>query len=223
MNGKLLCRAILRFFLGVLLVGGMIFWPAGTLRYGNGWLLMAILFGPMFGVGLVLLVKKPALLASRLEGKETQKGQSVLVKCCGLMFMAGFMLSGFGVRFGWYQLPPWVVLLSAGIFLFAYFLYALVLRANTYLSRTIQVQEAQQVVTTGPYAIVRHPMYSATLLLFLSMPLVLGSVYAFLVFLLYPFLIIKRLLKEEQLLVAQLPGYAEYQKKVTYRLIPWVW
>ena len=220
---KLFFGAVAKFFLGVILVGGLIFLPAGTFAYWNGWLLMGILFIPMFVAGIVMLVKNPDLLKSRLEGKEEQKEQSVVVKLSGLMFLAGFVVAGLGVRFGWYMLPPWAVIVAAVIFCIAYLLYGEVLRENTYLSRTIRVQENQKVIDTGLYGIVRHPMYSATLLLFLSMPLVLGSVYSFVIFLAYPFIIAKRIKHEEALLEKELEGYREYRQKVQYRLIPFIW
>lgn len=220
---KLFLGALSKFLLGVVLVGTLIFWPAGTFAYWNGWLLMGILFVPMFGAGLVMLFKNPNLLESRLKAKETQKQQDLVVKLSGLMFLVGFVLSGLGVRFGWYMLPRPVCVGGAVLFLLAYLLYAEVLRENTYLSRTIQVQENQKVIDTGLYGIVRHPMYSATLVLFLSMPLVLGSVCGFLVFLAYPVIIAKRIRHEEEFLAEELPGYGDYQKKVKYRLIPFVW
>ncbi len=223
MKAKLFAEAIGKFLLGVILVGVLLFLPAGTLDYFNGWLLMGILFVPMFAAGIVMLWKNPGLLQSRLRAKEKQKAQDLVVKLSGLMFVAGFVIAGLGVRFGWYLLPKGISIGAAVVFLCAYVLYAQVLRENTYLSRTIQVQENQKVIDTGLYGIVRHPMYSVTLLLFLSMPLVLGSVYAFLVFLLYPFLIAKRIKHEEALLAAELEGYTEYQQKVKYRLIPFLW
>jgi protein-S-isoprenylcysteine O-methyltransferase Ste14 len=223
MTKGLFFQAIAKFLLGVVLIGVLIFLPAGTLRFPNGWLFMAILFVPMFGAGLVMMAKNPYLLQKRLDAKEKEREQSLVVKLSGLMFIAGFVLAGLGVRFGWYRLPEWVVYASAAAFLCAYALYGEVLRENTYLSRTIRVQEGQKVIDTGLYGIVRHPMYSATLLLFLSMPLVLGSVYSFLIFLAYPILIATRIKHEEALLEKELPGYREYKEKVKYRLIPWVW
>ena len=223
MSVKLFLQAIMKFLMGVLLVGALIFWPAGTFHYFNGWLLMGILFVPMFSAGIVMMVKNPNLLKSRLNAKETQKEQSVVVKLSGLMFLAGFIVAGLGVRFEWYMLPDAVTWVGTALFLFAYILYAEVLRENTYLSRTIEVQKDQKVIDTGLYGIVRHPMYSATLLLFLSMPLILGSVYAFIIFLAYPFIIVKRLKSEEAFLEKELKGYREYQHKVKYRLIPYIW
>lgn len=223
MTFKLFFQAIAKFFLGVILVGALIFLPAGTLDYMGGWLLMGILFVPMFAAGFVMMRKNPALLASRLDAKEKLKKQSTVVKLSGLMFMSGFIAAGLGVRFGWYMLPKGVSIGGAVLFLASYVLYAEVLRENTYLSRTIKVQENQKVIDTGLYGIVRHPMYAATLILFLSMPVVLGSIYSFLIFLAYPPIIAARIRSEEEFLEKELKGYAEYKNKVKYRLIPFVW
>ena len=220
---KLFIEAIIKFTAGLILVGLLVFLPAGTFGYWQGWLFMGILFVPMFIAGLVMLAKNPNLLRSRLDAKEEQKDQDLVVKLSGLMFLAGFIVAGLGIRFGWYILPKGVVIAAAATFLFAYVLYAEVLRENTYLSRTIEVQEGQTVVDTGLYGIVRHPMYTVTLLLFLAMPLVLGSVYAFLVFLAYPFIIAKRIKGEEAFLEKELAGYKEYKEKVKYRMIPFIW
>lgn len=223
MTAKLFFQAIAKFMAGVVLVGLPIFLSAGTFSFFNGWLLMGILFVPMFLAGIVMMLKNPELLQKRLNAKEKQKEQSVVNKLSGLMFLCGFIVSGLGFRFSWYILPRNVVLVFAVLFLLAYILYAEVLRENTYLSRTIEVQENQKVIDTGLYGIVRHPMYSATLLLFLSMPLVLGSVYSFLIFLAYPFIIAKRIKGEEEFLEKELAGYREYKQKVKYRLIPFIW
>ena len=223
MTVKLFISAITKFLLGVVLVGLLLFLPAGTLNWFGGWLLMAILFVPMFCAGVVMMIKNPGLLASRLDAKEKRGKQSAVVKLSGLMFLCGFIVAGLGVRFDWYMLPLPVCILAATLFIIAYILYAEVLRENTYLSRTIEVQEGQKVIDTGLYGIVRHPMYSATLLLFLSMPLVLGSVWSFLIFLVYPFIIAARLKDEEKFLEEELEGYREYKEKVKYRLIPFVW
>ena len=184
---------------------------------------MGVLFVPMFFAGIVMMFKNPDLLKSRLDAKEKQKEQGLVVKLSGFMFLAGFIVSGLGVRFNWYSLPRCVVIGAAVVFIAAYILYAEVLRENTYLSRTVEVQENQKVIDTGLYGIVRHPMYSVTLLLFLSMPIVLGSVYAFLIFLIYPFIIAKRIKHEEKFLEKELNGYREYKQKVKFRLIPFVW
>ena len=223
MTVKLFVGAMLKFLLGVGLVGVLIFLPAGTLAFFNGWLLMGILFIPMFCAGVVMMFKNPDLLKSRLDAKEKQKDQSVVVKLSGLMFLAGFIVAGLGFRFGWFMLPKGVAIGGAVVFLMAYILYAEVLRENTYLSRTIQVQENQKVIDTGLYGIVRHPMYSATLLLFLSMPIVLGSIYSFIIFLAYPLIIARRIKGEEAFLEKELDGYREYKQKVKCRLIPFVW
>lgn len=223
MTIKLFIQAIAKFVLGVVLVGLLIFLPAGTLYFFNGWLLMGILFVPMFLAGIVMMLKNPTLLQKRLNAKEKQREQDLVVKLSGLMFLIGFILAGLGFRFGWYILPRGVVIGAAAVFLVSYILYAEVLRENTYLSRTIEVQENQKVISTGLYGIVRHPMYSVTLLLFLSMPIVLGSIYSFLIFLAYPFIIVKRIKNEEKLLERELDGYIEYKQKVKYRLIPFIW
>lgn len=223
MTTKLFVQAITKYVLGVILVGSLLFLPAGTISYFNGWLLMAIFFVPMFLAGIVMMFKNPNLLKSRLNAKEKQRDQDLVVKLSGLMFLAGFIVAGLGVRFDWYCLPKGVVMAGAVAFLLAYVLYAEVLRENTYLSRTIEVQEHQTVIDTGLYAVVRHPMYSATILLFLAIPIVLGSVYAFLIFLVYPFIIVKRIKGEEEFLEKELDGYREYKQKVKWRLVPFVW
>ena len=223
MTMKLFIQAVTKFSLGVILIGLLIFLPAGTLSFFNGWLFMGLLFVPMFIAGIVMILKNPELLKSRLDAKEKQKEQDLVVKLSGLMFLAGFIVAGLGFRFGWYTLPKGVVIGASVVFILAYILYAEVLRENTYLSRTIQVQQNQKVVDTGLYGIVRHPMYAATLLLFLSMPLVLGSVYSFLIFLVYPFIIAKRIRHEEEFLEKELNGYAEYKAKEKYRMIPFIW
>ena len=209
--------------MGVILVGLLIFLPAGTLGFSNGWLLMFILFVPMFGAGLVMMAKNPSLLQKRLNAKEEQAEQSQVVKLSGLMFLVGFILAGLDYRFRWLVLPGWVSIAGTVLFLLSYLMYAEVLRENTYLSRTIEVQENQKVIDSGLYGIVRHPMYSATVILFLSMPLVLGSLISFAVFLVYPMLISKRIRNEEQVLEEGLPGYTEYKQKVRWRLIPYIW
>ena len=220
---KLFISAVTKFLLGVVLVGALIFLPAGSFVFLNGWLLLGVLFIPMFIAGLFMMFKNPDLLKRRLEAKEKQKEQDLVIKLSGLMFILGFIIAGLGFRFGWYMLPKTAVYIAAAVFISAYILYAEVLRENTYLSRTIKVEENQRVVDTGLYAIVRHPMYSATLLLFLSMPLILGSIYSFIIFLAYPFIIAKRIKGEEQLLEKELVGYSEYKQKVKYRLIPFIW
>ncbi len=223
MDGKLFVRAIGKFALGFVLVGVLIFLPAGTLRFPDGWLLMGILFVPMFAAGLVMMKKSPALLEKRLNAKEQEGEQKKVIAWSGLMFLAAFVLAGLNFRFGWIAMPRWSVYAAAAVFLLAYLLYAEVLRENEYLSRTIEVQEGQKVVDTGLYGVVRHPMYAVTLALFLAMPLVLGSPLSFAVMLCYVPLIVRRIRNEEQVLEKGLAGYAEYEKKVRWRLIPGIW
>lgn len=223
MSKGLFFSAISKFLLGVFLVGTLVFLPAGTLWFFGGWLLMAILFIPMFCAGLVMMAKNPELLKKRLNAKETEAEQTLVVKLSGLMFILGFVLAGLDFRFSWLPLPTWVNLAASLLFLIAYILYAEVLRENTYLSRTIEVQQGQKVIDCGLYGIVRHPMYSATLLLFMSMPLVLGSAISFVIFLAYPMIIAKRIRNEELVLEEGLEGYKDYKKKVQYRLIPYIW
>ena len=223
MDSKLFTQAISKFLLGVVLIGLLLFLPAGGFDYWNGWTFMGILFIPMFTAGLVMLKKNPGLLQKRLIAKEKEKEQDLVVKLNGLMFIGGFVVAGLDYRFIWSSMPDWVVFTGAALFLSAYGLYAEVLRENTYLSRVIEVQEGQTVVDTGLYSIVRHPMYAVTLLLFLSMPLVLGSWYALIVLLAYPFIIAKRIKNEEKLLTRELTGYSDYMQKVKYRLIPFIW
>ena len=223
MTVRLFLQAIAKFLLGVLFVGLLVFLPAGTLAYFQGWLLMGILFVPMFSAGVVLMIKNPQLLAKRLSAKEKDKTQSVVVKLSGLMFVAGFVLAGLDYHYSWFVMPWWVSIAFAAVFILGYVMYAFVLRENAYLSRTVEVQENQKVIDTGLYAVIRHPMYTATILLFLSMPLILGSLISLVVFLVYPVIIIARLKAEEKLLLKELAGYTEYMQKVKYRLIPFVW
>jgi len=223
MTKKLFFSALGKYVLGILLVGVLLFLPAGSLSFVNGWIFMGVLFLPILLMGIVLMLKDPALLKKRLDAKESQKEQSLVIKLSGLMFMVGFILPGLGFRFGWYTLPHVVTLIASALFLLGYALFAEVLRENTYLSRTIEVQENQTVIDTGLYGIVRHPMYTATLLMFLSMPLILGSLYSLAVFLAYPFIIVFRIKKEEELLTKELDGYRNYKQKVKYRLIPFIW
>lgn len=223
MTKKLFLQALAKFSCGVIAIGVLLFLPAGTFRWRNGWLLMGILFVPMFCAGIVMMLKNPELLKKRLNAKEKQTEQQLVIKLSGLMFAAGFIAAGLDFRFRWTTPPLWLSWAASAVFLLAYLLYAEVLRENTYLSRTVEVQENQKVIDTGLYGIVRHPMYSATLLLFLSMPLVLGSVISFVIFLAYPVIIVKRIRNEEKVLEAELAGYAEYKKKVRYRLIPFIW
>lgn len=223
MTKALFLSAITKVTFGFLLIALLLFLPAGTVRYSGGWLLLAVLFVPMVLAGFVLMVKNPRLLESRLKAKEAQSEQRTVIRLSGLMFLAGFVAAGLDFRFGWSRLPGWGSYAGAAAFLAAYALYAEVLRENTWLSRIIEVQEGQTVVSTGLYGVVRHPMYAATVLLFLSMPIILGSVPAFLIFLAYPAIIVKRIHNEEAVLTRELPGYAEYRTKVRWRLIPFIW
>ncbi len=223
MKKELLGQALVKFFSGLLLVGVLLFLPAGTFRYWQAWLLIGILFVPMFAAGLVMLKREPELLKKRLNVKEEQSEQKTVIACSGLMFLAAFVLAGLNRRFSWYILPGWVSFAAAAVFLLAYALYAEVLRENVWLSRTVEVQQNQKVIDTGLYGIVRHPMYMSTLLLFLSMPLVLGSVLSFIIMLAYIPIIAKRIRNEEKVLEDALAGYAEYMKRVRYKVIPFVW
>lgn len=220
---KLLTEALAKFTCGLLMVGLLIFLPAGTWAYPCGWLLIGLLFCPMLIAGFVMLAKSPAFLKTRLDAKEKQGKQKGVLAASGLMFIAGFVVAGLDYRFGWSKMPSAVVIIASVLFLTAYALYAEVMRENAYLSRTVKVEQGQTVVDTGLYSIVRHPMYAATILLFLMMPLVLGSWYALIVFLFYPAIIIARLKDEEDLLTRELAGYEAYKQKVKYRLIPYIW
>ena len=220
---ELLKEAIIKILSGIILLGVLLFLPAGDLHWRNGWLLMAILFVPMFAAGIIMLIKAPGLLKSRLRAKESQGEQKEVIALSGLMFIAAFVLVGLTYRFRWMQLPETVIWAAVVVFLLAYCLFGEVLRENRYLSRVIEVQEDQTVVDTGLYGIVRHPMYSATVLLFLSMPLVLGSLPSFVIMLAYIPIIAKRIRNEEMVLEKELKGYTEYKRKVRYRLIPFIW
>ena len=220
---KLFFEAIIKFLLGIILVGLLIFLPAGTLKYLNGWIFMGILFIPMFLAGIIMMIKNPSLLKSRLDSKEKEKTQSIVIKLSGLMFIIGFVLAGLDFRFKWFTLPPLVSYIASGTLLLGYIMWGVVLKQNTYVSRTIKVEENQPVVDTGLYGVVRHPMYTASIILFLSIPLVLGSLIALGVFIFYPILIITRIFNEEKVLENELQGYKEYKKKVKYRLIPFIW
>ena len=220
---KLFFQAVSKFLLGLALFAALLFIPAGTLKYWNAWLLIGILFVPMFIAGIVLLFKDPELLKRRLNAKEEQKEQKAVVALSGVMFIAAFVVAGLNHRFGWIVLPSWAVWASAAVFLAAYLMYAEVLRENAYLSRTIEVREGQKVIDTGLYGIVRHPMYSSTLFLFLSMGLILGSPISFGILLFYVPIIAVRMKNEEKVLAEELPGYSDYMKKVRYRVIPFIW
>ena len=223
MDKRLLTQSLTKFLLGVAVIGLLLFLSAGSLHYWQGWLLMGILFIPMFCAGLVMLAKNPELLRKRLNAKEEENEQKTVVRFSGLLFIVAFVVAGLNWRFGWCVLPDWIVWVSAGRFLVCYLLYAEVLRENTYLSRTIEVQENQKVIDTGLYGIVRHPMYMATTVLFLTMPLVLASPFSFLIMLLYIPLIAKRIKNEEMVLEDGLAGYKEYKQKVKYKVIPFIW
>ena len=223
MDIKLLSQAIFKVLLGIILVMILLFVPAGTLTYYNGWLFIELLFIPMIFAGIVMFIKNRELLRSRLNAKEKENDQKIVILLSGLMFIVGFIIAGLNFRFSWMVLPDIVVIISSIIFLISYFLYAEVLRENPYLYRTIEVKEDQKVVDTGLYKIVRHPMYLITIILFLTIPLILGSIISFLIFIIYPFIIIMRINNEEKVLEKELKGYKEYMKKVNYKLIPFIW
>jgi protein-S-isoprenylcysteine O-methyltransferase Ste14 len=223
MTKKLFIHAVVKYLAGIVLLGALIFLPAGTLRFPNGWLLMALLFIPMLGAGIVMMLRDPALLEKRLNAREQEGEQKEVIAQSGLMFIAAFVLAGLNFRFGWLSLPQWVVWAAGAIFLLAYLMWGEVLRENAWLSRTVEVQEGQVVVDSGLYGVVRHPMYTASVLLFLSMPLVLNSIFSFLVMLAYLPIIARRIRGEEKLLKKELPGYEEYMERVKYRLIPFIW
>lgn len=223
MTKKLFFQAISKFVFGLILLALLLFLPAGTLKYWNGWLFIGILFIPMLIAGIVMMIRSPELLKKRLDSKEEEKEQKTVIALSGIMFLAAFVVAGLNFRFGWIVLPRWVVYAAAVFFLAAYLMYAEVLRENVYLSRTVEVQENQKVIDTGLYGIVRHPMYSATLVLFLSMGLVLGSPISFVILLSYIPLIAKRMKNEEEVLLQGLKGYEEYRRKVKYKIIPLIW
>lgn len=223
MNEKLFFGAITKFLIGVLIVGTLLFLPANSFNYPNAWLFMGLLFIPMFIVGIILLIKNPKLLEKRLNAKEKENEQKQVLLVSGLMFAIGFILAGLNYRYEWTKLPDVVVIISPVLFVISYAMYGEVLRENSYLSRTIKVEENQKLVSSGLYGVVRHPMYTATILIFLSIPLILGSFVSFLIFLIYPILIVKRIKNEEVVLERDLEGYSEYKKKVKYKLIPFIW
>lgn len=223
MNLKLFFEAITKFLLGVFLIGLLLFLPANSISYWNGWLFMALLFIPMFIAGIIMMIKSPNLLKIRLNAKEKESEQKEVVVLSGLMFLVGFIIAGLNYRYSWIKLPNIVIIISSITFILSYIVYAMVLKENSYLSRTIEVQEDQKVIDTGLYGIIRHPMYTATIFLFLSMPLILDSIISFVIFLIYPFIIIKRIENEEKVLEKKLKGYKEYKKKVKYKLIPFIW
>lgn len=220
---KLLVNALAKFICGIFLVGLLLFLPAGTLNYPNGWLFIALLFIPIFILGVFLFIKSPSLLEKRLDVKEKEKTQKGVVAISALLFLAGFTVAGLDFRFGRSDIPLWVIITASVLLLASYALYAEVMRENAYLSRTVKVEDGQRVIDSGLYSIVRHPMYAVTLWLFLSIPLVLGSYYALILFAHYPIVIAVRILNEEKVLCKELSGYEEYKKKVKYRLIPFIW
>ena len=222
-KSELAAKALTKYLMGLLCVILLLFIPAGTIHYRNGWLFIGLLFAPMLVLGIVLLFKSPELLEKRLNAKEEQGEQQKVVGLSALLFLAGFIIAALDYRFGWSQISGWLVLAASAVLLLSYGMYAEVMRENAYLSRTVEIQENQKVIDTGLYGIVRHPMYTSTILLFLSIPLVLGSFIAFVVFLAYPVLIARRIRNEEQVLEKGLAGYREYKQKVKYRLIPFIW
>ena len=223
MNIKLFIQAIIKYIFGVLIVGSLLFIPAKSFEYWNGWLFMGLLFIPMFVAGIILMIKNPELLRKRLNAKEKESEQKWVILFSGSMFIAGFIVAGLNYRYKWIEIPNAVTIISSILFVIAYILYAEVLRENTYLSRTIEVQENQKVIDTGLYGIVRHPMYAVTILLFLTIPLILGSIISFIIFLIYPIIIAKRIKNEEIVLERDLKGYKEYKNKVKYKIIPLIW
>ena len=223
MNIKLFFQAIIKFLLGVIIVGLLLFIPAGSFDYWNAWIFIGLLFIPMFIAGIVLMIKNPELLKKRLNAKEKENTQKQVLLFSALMFISGFIIAGLNYRYNWIQLPNIGVIISSILFVIAYILYTEVLRENTYLSRTIEVQDNQKVIDTGLYGIVRHPMYSMTIILFLTMPLILGSIISFIIFLIYPIIISKRIKNEEEILEKDLKGYMDYKKKVKYKIIPFIW
>ena len=220
---KLLASALTKFIFGIALVGALLFLPAWTFDYFGAWLFLGILFIPMMIMGIVMFIKSPSLLEKRLANREKERAQKGVVGVSALMFLGGFILSAIDFRYGWSSVPLWLTITAAVIFLVGYALYAEVLRENAYLSRTVEVQEGQKVIDTGLYGVVRHPMYLATLLMFLPMPIVLGSFWGLIPFAIYPVAIIIRIINEEKVLSEGLDGYSEYRKKVKYRLIPFIW
>lgn len=223
MNIKLFIQAIIKYIFGVLIVGSLLFIPTNSFKYWNGWLFMGLLFIPMFVAGIILMIKNPELLRKRLNAKEKESEQKWVILFSGSMFIAGFIVAGLNYRYKWIEIPNAITIISSILFVIAYILYAEVLRENTYLSRTIEIQENQKVIDTGLYGIVRHPMYAVTILLFLTIPLILGSIISFIIFLIYPIIIAKRIKNEEKVLERDLKGYKEYKNKVKYKIIPLIW
>ena len=223
MNMKLFLSAITKYLLGIILLGILLFLPAGSFSYWNGWLFMGLLFIPMFIAGVIMMIFDPNLLRSRLSAKEKESEQKTVVALSGIMFILGFVIAGLNYRFSWFEMPKTIVIIASVVFILSYIMYAEVLRENAFLSRTIEVQKNQKVIDTGLYRLVRHPMYLATVFLFLAIPLILGSIISFVIFLAYPFIISKRIKNEEEVLEKDLKGYKEYKNKVKYRLFPFIW
>lgn len=223
MDAKLFFQALAKFLIGLLLIAILLFVPAGTLKYSNGWLFIALLFIPMFIAGIITFVKSPELLKRRLNGKEEEDEQKTVILISGIMFLLSFIIAGLNFRFRWFKLPQTAIIIASLLFLMGYIMYAEVMRENVYLSRTVEVSENQKVVDSGLYGIVRHPMYTSTILLFLSMPLILDSIFSFAIMLIYPIIIIYRIKNEEKMLERELEGYREYKQKVKYKIIPFIW
>lgn len=223
MSLKLFLQAIFKILIGILIVGALLFVPAGTFEYYNAWLFLGILFIPMFIAGIIMMIKNPELLKKRLNAKEKESKQKVVILLSAIMFITGFIIAGLNYKYNWFVLPKTAVIIASVIFVISYLIYSEVLRENEYLSRTIEVQDNQKVIDTGLYGIVRHPMYAATIFLFLSMPLILGSIISFVIFLIYPFIIGIRIRNEEKVLEKDLEGYKEYKEKVKYKMIPFIW
>ena len=223
MSKKLFLEAMTKIIMGIIIIGLLIFIPAGSIEFFNGWLFIILLFVPMFVAGIFMMINNPELLKRRLNAKEKENTQKEVVALSGIMFIVGFIIAGLNYRYNWMELSNSIVIIGSILFLLSYFLYAIVLIQNEYLLRTIEVEKDQKLVDAGLYGIIRHPMYLATISLFLSMPLILGSFYSFIIFLAYPFIIVKRIKNEEKVLEKDLKGYKEYEKKVKYKLIPYIW
>ena len=223
MDSNLFIQAIKKFVLGLIIVAALLFIPAGTINYPNAWLFLSLLFIPMFIVGIILMFKDPDLLKRRLNADEKESEQKLVLLVSGLMFISSFIIAGLNFRFNWSNLPQVIVIIASILFLLAYAMYGEVLRENKYLARTVKVEENQEVVDTGLYGIVRHPMYTSTILLFLTIPLILGSIYSFIICLIYPIILSFRIRNEEEVLEKELNGYGQYKQKVKYRILPFVW
>ena len=223
MNSELLFQALKKFILGFVIVAALLFIPSGTLDYPNAWLFISLLFIPMFVVGIILMFKDPDLLRKRLNAKEKESEQKLVLLVSGLMFISAFVIAGLNFRFKWIELPQIIVIIASIVFLLAYIMYGEVLRENKYLARTVEVEKDQKVIDTGLYGIVRHPMYTSTILLFLAIPLILGSLYSFIICLIYPIIISFRIKNEETVLEKELNGYKQYKQKVKYRMLPFIW